>query len=221
MQIQLIYLLVIKITRIFLSIAVITITLSSLIELENQNTKIAFAIDESKSFVTYNNSKLNFSIQYPSNWEITERIFNSQIENISKTIEIKSPFEGSQDLIQEQFIISLNKLQNNITFNDYVNNALNQFKKEYRDFKLISNDSTIIDNHNTIKLSYSYIAGVDPLSIKLIMTHYIISDGNQVYVLSFGTPPDKYYDYINTIDNMINSFKILNNMCIKEDIKSI
>ena len=75
MQIQLIYLLVIKITRIFLSIAVITITLSSLIELENQNTKIAFGIDESKSFVTYNNLKLNFSIQYPSNWEITERIF--------------------------------------------------------------------------------------------------------------------------------------------------
>jgi hypothetical protein len=69
------------------------------------------------------------------------------------------------------------------------------------------NNSTIIDNHNARKIAYSHIA-VDPL-IKLIMNHNIISDANKVYVLSFGTPPDKYYDYINIIQKMINSFKIL------------
>ncbi len=210
-----------KIISIFLSIAVITITLLPLLELENQNITISFAMEEDKTFLTYNSSKLNFSIQYPSNWEVTEKSINPQIENISKTIEIKSPFEGSQDLVQEKFIISLNNLQKNITFNDYVNNALNQFKKNYKDFKLISNDSAIIDNHHSRKLSYSYTAGVDPLSIKLIMTHYIISDWNKVYVLSFGTPPDKYYGYINTIEKMINSFKILNKIYLEENIKSI
>ena len=169
----------------------------------------AFSLDDSTTFLTYNNSKLNFSIQYPSNWEVNERKFNSELENISSTIEIKSPFEGPQDLVQEQFIISLNRLQENITFNEYIDNALNQFKNEYRDFKLISNNSTIIDNHNARKLSYSYTAGVDPLSVKLIMNHNIISDGNKVYVLSFGTPPDKYYNYINIIQTMINSFKTL------------
>jgi hypothetical protein len=71
-----------KLTRILLSIAIITITLFSLLELGNQNTRITLAIDEPKSFLTYNNSKLNFSIQYPSNWEITERKFNPEMENI-------------------------------------------------------------------------------------------------------------------------------------------
>jgi hypothetical protein len=198
-----------KLTIILLSIAIVTITLFSLLELGNQNIITAFAIDEPKSFLTYNNSKLNLSIQYPSNWEITERKYNPEMKNISSTIEIKSPFEGGQDMVQEQFLISLNRLQKNITFNEYVNNALDQFKNEYRDFKLISNNSIIIDNHNARKVSYSYIAGVDPLSIKLIMNHNIISDGNKVYVLSFGTPPDKYYDYINIIQKMLNSFKIL------------
>ncbi|MGE5634034.1 MAG: PsbP-related protein [Deltaproteobacteria bacterium] len=198
-----------KLTIILLSIAIVTITLFSLLELGNQNIITAFAIDEPKSFLTYNNSKLNLSIQYPSNWEITERKYNPDMKNISSTIEIKSPFEGGQDMVQEQFLISLNRLQKNITFNEYVNNALDQFKNEYRDFKLISNNSIIIDNHNARKVSYSYIAGVDPLSIKLIMNHNIISDGNKVYVLSFGTPPDKYYDYINIIQKMLNSFKIL------------
>ncbi|MGZ5471303.1 MAG: DcrB-related protein, partial [Nitrososphaeraceae archaeon] len=129
-------------------------TIFSLIGLTDLNIK-AFAIADSNSFLTYNNSKFNFSIQYPSTWDISENKFHPALENISSTIEIKSPFEGSQDLLQEKFLISINKLQENITFNDYVDNALNEFKNEYRDFQLISNNSTMIDNHNGKKLAYS------------------------------------------------------------------
>ena len=50
-----------EITKIFLSIAIITISVFFLLELENQNTKVSLAIDESKTFLTYNNPKLNFS----------------------------------------------------------------------------------------------------------------------------------------------------------------
>jgi hypothetical protein len=174
-----------------------------------QITKIS-ALDDSESFLKYNNSKLNFSIQYPSNWEISERKSSPALGNNSSTIEFSSPFEGPQDLVQEQFIISLNKLQKNTTFNEYVDNALNQFQNEYRDFKLISNNSTMIDNQNARKLAYSYTAGEDPLSIKIIMTDNIIDDGGKVYVLSLGTPPDKYYNFISIIQTMNNSFKILN-----------
>ena len=192
---------------VFFSIIMTTI-MFSLINIADLNSR-TFAIEDSDSFLTYNNSKLNFSIQYPSTWVLTENKFHPELANISSTIEIKSPFEGSQDLLQEEFLISINKLQENITFDDYVDNALNGFKNEYRDFQLISNNSTMIDNHNGRKLSYSYIAGVDPVSIKLIMNHNIISDGNKVYVLSFGTPPDKYYEYLSIINKMVNSFKIL------------
>lgn len=180
-----------------------------LINRADPNIRI-FAIDaDSTSFLTYNNSKLKFSIQYPSTWVLTENKLHPELENISSTIEIKTPFEGSQDLLQEEFLISKNKLQENITFDDYVDNALKEFKNEYRDFQLISNNSTMIDNHKGQKLSYSYLAGVDPAIIKLIMEHNIISHGNNVYVLSFGTPPDKYYEYLSIIHKMINSFKIL------------
>jgi hypothetical protein len=192
---------------VFFSIIMTTI-MFSLINIADLNSR-TFAIEDSDSFLTYNNSKLNFSIQYPSTWLLSENKFHPELANISSTIEIKSPFEGSQDLLQEEFLISINKLQENITFDDYVDNALNEFKSEYRNFQLISNNLTMIDNHNGRKLSYSYIAGVDPVSIKLIMSHTIISNGNKVYVLSFGTPPDKYYEYLSIINKMVNSFKIL------------
>lgn len=197
-----------KLTVIFFFSIIITSILFCLINITDLDIR-ALAIDDSDSFLTYNNSQLNFSIQYPSTWDVIDNKFQPELENISSTIEIKSPFEGSQDLLQEEFLISINKLQEKITFDDYVDNALNEFKNEYRDFQLISNNSTMIDNHNGRKLSYSYIAGVDPVSIKLIMNHTIISDGNKVYVLSFGTPPEKYYEYLSIINKMINSFKIL------------
>src|SRR5215210_8048363 len=192
---------------IFFSIIMTTI-MFFLINIADSNSR-TFAIEDSDSFLTYNNSKLNFSIQYPSTWVLTENKLHQELENISSTIEIKTPFEGSKDLLQEEFLISINKLQENITFDDYVDNALEEFKNEYRDFQLISNNSTMLDNHNGRKLSYSYLAGVDPASIKLIMEHNIIPNGNNVYVLSFGTPPDKYYEYLSIIHKMINSFKIL------------
>ena len=195
------------IVSVFFSIIMTTI-MFSLINIADLNSR-TFAIEDSDSFLTYNDSQLNFSIQYPSTWVLTENKLHPELANISSTIEIKSPFEGSQDLLQEEFLISINKLHENITFDDYVDNALNEFKNEYRNFQLISNNSTMIDNHNGRKLSYSYIAGVDPVSIKLIMNHSIISDGNKVYVLSFGTPPEKYYEYLSIINKMINSFKIL------------
>lgn len=197
-----------KLTVIFFFSIIITSILFCLINITDLDIS-ALAIDDSDSFLTYNNSQLNFSIQYPSTWDVIDNKFQPELENISSTIEIKSPFEGSQDLLQEEFLISINKLQEKITFDDYVDNALNEFKNEYRDFQLISNNSTMIDNHNGRKLSYSYLAGVDPAIIKLIMEHNIISDGNNVYVLSFGTPPDKYYEYLSIIHKMINSFKIL------------
>jgi hypothetical protein len=198
-----------KITGIFISSIIMTTIMFFLINIADPNNRTLAIDSTSPSFLTYNNSKLKFSIQYPSTWVLTENKLHPALENISSTIEIKTPFEGSQDLLQEEFLISINKLQENITFDDYVDNALEEFKNEYRDFQLISNNATMTDNHNGRKLSYSYLAGVDPASIKLIMEHNIIPDGNNVYVLSFGTPPDKYYEYLSIIHKMINSFKIL------------
>src|SRR6188474_2547933 len=109
-----------KITGIFLSSIILTTIMFFLINIAYPTSK-TFAIDaDTTSFLTYNNSKLKFSIQYPSTWILTENKLHPELENISSTIEIKTPFEGSQDLLQEEFVISINKLQGNITFDNYV-----------------------------------------------------------------------------------------------------
>ena len=66
---------------IFFSIIMTTI-MFSLINIADLNSK-TFAIEDSDSFLTYNNSKLNFSIQYPSTWVLTENKFHPELANIS------------------------------------------------------------------------------------------------------------------------------------------
>ena len=65
----------------FFSIIMITM-MFYLINIANLNTT-AFAIDDSDSLLPYNNSKLNFSIKYPSTWELIEKRVHPELENTS------------------------------------------------------------------------------------------------------------------------------------------
>jgi hypothetical protein len=112
-------------------------------------------------------------------------------------------------MLQEKFVISINKLPENIDLKKYVDNALMQFNQTYLEFKLISDNSINEENIQSRTISYSYLAGIPPLSTKLVMTTEIISYNDKIYVLSFGTPPDKYYDFLSVMKEIFDSFEIL------------
>ena len=165
-------------------------------------------LDDDSPYIVYENSEYGFSIAYPSSWNVTEN-FNSKYDKVLFELFIKSPFEGKGDLISEEFLLGINKMPENITFNAFVESALSQFTNTYKNFTLISNDTIQIDNHDARKISYTYIAGEGPLSIKLLMIHNIIYDNDKIYVLTYGTQPNKYYEDIEMIQKIYDSFKFL------------
>lgn len=165
--------------------------------------------ENSENFVLYNSSDTVFTIQYPSNWHVSERLNVNHTNDSNLPVEFITPFEGPSDLIQEIFIVNTIPLPANTTLDNYVNKALNQFNTTYTDFKLISLNSTTQDNiYNATNLTYSYLAGTAKMNIKLVMSHYIILFKENIYVLTFGTQPNKYYDFLPTIQQMTASFRI-------------
>lgn len=164
-------------------------------------------IEQDLNFSQYNNAKHDFSIKYPSSWNITE-LSSKSMENLLN-VEIKSEFEGPRDMIQEKFVISINLLPDKTNFNKYVDDALSQLNHTFKDFKLIS-DNFVDDDIQSRTISYSYLAGMPPISTKLVMTTEILAYADKVYVLSFGTPPNKYYDLLPVMNEIFDSFKILN-----------
>lgn len=165
-------------------------------------------LEQDLNFLQYNNTKYDFSIKYPDSWNITE-LSSKSIENLLN-VEIKSEFEGPRDMIQEKFVISINQLPEKTTFNKYVDDALIQLNHTFKEFTLISDNFIDDDNIQSRTISYSYLAGMPPISTKLVMTTQIFAYADKVYVLSFGTPPNKYYDLLPVMDEIFDSFKILN-----------
>lgn len=164
--------------------------------------------EQDLNFSEYSNTEYDFSIKYPSSWNLSE-IKSKSIENLLN-VEIKSNFDGPRDMIQEKFVISINKLPEGLDLNKYVDEALKQFNTTYQEFKLISDEFSGKDNIQSRIISYSYLAGIPPISTKLVMTTEIFSYGDKVYVLSFGTPPNKYYDILPVMNEIFESFQILN-----------
>ncbi len=163
--------------------------------------------ESSENFKFYNSTKTDFTIQYPENWSVLEN-FNLNQTNSSKSVEFITPFDPS-DLIQEIFIVNSIALPGGTTLDQFVSKALNQFNRTYADFSLISLNSTKLgSNYNVTHIAYSYRAGMDKLDIKLVMTHDIVAFKDRVYVLTFGTPPNSYYDFLQIIQQMLSSFRI-------------
>ena len=113
-------------------------------------------------------------------------------------------------MIQEKFLLSINILPQKVTFEKYVDDAMEQFNKTYTAFKLISDKKTDKDNLPSRTISYSYVAGLKPMTTKFVMTHEIFFFNDMIYVLSFGTPPDKYYDFLPIAEKIFDSFSITN-----------
>jgi hypothetical protein len=172
------------------------------------NSNLTVFSQDEPPFLKYDNNRFNFSIEYPSTWNLRE-IPNASVENLFN-IEIITPFSDTQDMIQEKFLLSINKLPQNVTFKKYVDDALKQFNKTYTAFKLISDKTTNEDNLPSRTISYSYVAGMIPMSTKIVMTHEIFFYNDKIYVLSFGTHPDKYYDFLPIAEKIFDSFSITN-----------
>lgn len=192
--------------RFYTILSIFSILFFIILNVLNSNL-LAFSQQE-PTFLKYDNNRFNFSIEYPDSWNITE-IQTASEENLFN-IEIISPFSDTRDMIQEKFLLSINKLPQKVTFEKYVDDALNQFNKTYTAFKLISDKTTDEDSLPSRTISYSYVAGLKPMTAKFVMTHEIFFVKDKIYVLSFGTPPDKYYDFLPIVEKIFDSFFITN-----------
>lgn len=200
------YFIFMKMKQFYTILSIFSILFFIILNVLNSNLPV-FSQDESP-FLKYDNNRFNFSIEYPSTWNLRE-IPTASVVNLFN-IEIITPFSDTHDMIQEKFLLSINKLPQNVTFKKYVDDALEQFNKTYTAFKLISDKTTNEDNLPSRTISYSYVAGLIPMTTKFVMTHEIFLYNYKIYVLSFGTPPDKYYDFLPIAEKIFDSFSITN-----------
>ncbi len=156
------------------------------------------------SFLTYeNNSTLGVKIQYPANWERIES------EDDAHGVLFLSPSESNSDRFLESFSISSSSLfnSNNNSVDELARRAISEHIEHLPDFQLVYTKLITVKDNPAYLLVYKY---TDLVFGKAMAMDIGMTNGYNVYVLSYLADPAKFLIYLPTIQKMIDSFEIQN-----------
>ena len=191
-------------------ILLLLISLSTLSVIVVYNILIAAAQNENVNLLTYTNTDLGFTIKYPLNWTIN----NSNIVNGHRVVSFTSP-----DKVGLIFVQIENATQSEIAVYNTNNSAKTNTIRTYLTpgEKLIELDVNhyVLSGHPAIRIieTQSFggpgqpISSTKPYDAKGIV--YSIIMGGKFYKVAYiVTPPERFPNYLQIAEIMINSFQI-------------
>ncbi|MFB5599200.1 MAG: PsbP-related protein [Nitrososphaeraceae archaeon] len=149
-----------------------------------------------QNFIPYENPSMKFSIKYPSNWNVEERIggfvtFTAPIEDYTQT---KFPAGlGVYPINLESQNVSLTTLKN-----VHLNNITNNLKE----FQLL--DSRPISLAGTNSAYQLIFTALDGEQLKKSM-QIIVKNQDKAYLITFKADLNKYDSYVNTAQKILDS----------------
>jgi hypothetical protein len=156
--------------------------------------------------LTYKNDAHGFMIQYPADWQKHDGQPGDTI-----IVTFTSPLKDSQDKFTETFNIGIEGLTfPNYPLDQYSESAMGQLKSVFPEFRLEHLDANAsLSGYPTYKIDYSYVINTQEGPIKIKNLQVWTISGNNAYILTFGMESSKYSDYAPLIDDIINSFKLV------------
>ncbi|HVD36463.1 MAG TPA: hypothetical protein VNB68_03590 [Nitrososphaeraceae archaeon] len=98
----------------------------------------------------------------------------------------------------------------NYPLDQYSESAMGQLKSVFPEFRLEHLDANAsLSGYPAYKIDYSYVINTQEGPIKIKNLQVWTISGDNAYILTFGMESSKYSDYAPLIDDMINSFKIV------------
>lgn len=163
---------------------------------------------DNNKWINYTDKKENFTTIYPKDWEIIKSKNNENNQTGFITI-FRSPKENSNDIFQDNIVISIPKLGKNIAAdnkNFEIQTITKKLALNNKDFKL-ENISTInIDDNQTGKsIKYSFKnSGID------FSTEQIYSIiNNKIYIFSLLAEQKTFEKYAPILNVMLKNLNII------------
>jgi PsbP-like protein len=185
------------------------ISFSTLSVIVVYNILIAAAQNENVNLLTYTNTDLGFTIKYPLNWTVN----NSNIVNGHRVVSFTSP-----DKVGLAFVQIENATQSEIAVYNTNNSAKTNTIRTHLTpgEKLIELDVNhyVLSGHPAIRIieTQSFGGPGQPISSKPYdakgIVYSIIMGGKFYKVAYMVTPPERFPNYLQIAEIMINSFQI-------------
>jgi photosystem II reaction center protein PsbP len=145
-------------------------------------------------FKLYENTKLRFSIQYPSTWQKEERL-NNFVTFLAPIVD-SSQYKSPAGLGISSLSVS------NVSLNTIVNIHLKNMTNNLKDFQLIeSSDTVLADNRPAKKIMFTAMDDEEKKQALQLIT----KNNDKVYLITYKAFVDKYEQYFPIIQKMLNS----------------
>ena len=145
-------------------------------------------------FKLYENTKLRFSIQYPSTWQKEERL-NNFVTFLAPIVD-SSQYKSPAGLGISSLSVS------NVSLNTIVNIHLKNMTNNLKDFQLIeSSDTVLADNRPAKKIMFTAMDDEEKKQALQLIT----KNHDKVYLITYKAYVDKYEQYFPIIQKMLNS----------------
>lgn len=157
------------------------------IQFDNKNTS-----NSNESVSMQSISKSGVTVNYPSNWVLSQATSNNSIIAISKQSSVDNLEIGQVNIHVEKKEFSGN-------FNSFVNKSYNNIKADAA-FDLVSSGEVLVNNQKALEYIYTSTA-----SSGVIKQHKALwfERGNEAYVVMYSAPIDKYEANLAAADYII------------------
>ncbi len=145
------------------------------------------------NYLIYENSE--YTLEYPSDW--TKQEFTEGI------MIFYAP--SKEDIFNENLNAMIQNLPQPMTLPEYTELSINQIGQLIENSEIIESTSTTLNGNEAYKIVYSGKMG----SIYLKWMQVWTIKNNKAYILSYTAEIDKYSEYLDTIQTIINSFEII------------
>jgi eukaryotic-like serine/threonine-protein kinase len=151
-----------------------------------------------EQFLTYENPESGISILYPSNWE--------KLANLDNFVTFTAPPEIDTRIYPAALGLKVQELSSqNIPLEEITKVQMSDLKKSNPDLNVLESTSTTIAGKPAHKIVFSAIDN-EEVERKAMQVWTVI--GNKAVLITYKSEPDKFSNYLPTIERMIESFKV-------------
>ena len=148
-------------------------------------------------FKPYANATYKFKIKYPKTWEVRENADGAAVVFIS-------PKETPLDPYSENVSIVVQNLKGRmIPLGEYSQEAIYQLTRTFQNVQVLGSSDVLLSGRAAHKFEYVIKSN---LQIKIL--HIWTLKDKTAYQITFGCDVDRCNDYMNTVNEMIDSFEL-------------
>ncbi|MGJ5672910.1 MAG: protein kinase domain-containing protein [Nostochopsis sp.] len=156
--------------------------------------------NKQEKFIPYENTEYQITIKYPESWQL--QIKDIGVAGVTELATIISPKQNDTDKFQEKINIDIEEFSG--TLADSQKLFIDEIKNTLPDAQIINMSSTTLAFKPANQIIYTGKDGDIVLKNLQVWT----LKGNKAYVITYTAAIDDYEQFINTANEMIDSFKI-------------